>query len=54
MVLIKCNGLYLLFHISGQMHVNMIISEPAVKIIKCNVNKNYFRVLIEITYYKPW
>ena len=37
-VLIKCNGLYLLCHISGQMHVNMIIGEPAVKTIKNNVN----------------
>ena len=37
-VLIKRNGLYLLCHIRGQMHVNMIIGEPAVKIIKCNVN----------------
>ena len=23
---------------SGQMHVNMIISEPVIKIIMCNVN----------------
>ena len=36
---INFNGFYLLHHASGQMHVNVIIREPAVKIInKCNVN----------------
>ena len=40
LVLINCNGFWLLHHKSGQMHVNTIISdsEPAVKIIKRNVN----------------
>ena len=37
-VLINCNCFQLLCHTSGQMHVNMIISESAVKIIKHNVN----------------
>ena len=32
-VSINCNGFHLLGHASGQMHVNIIISEPAVKII---------------------
>ena len=32
-VLINCNNFHLLHHASGQMHVNMIISEPAIKII---------------------
>ena len=36
--LLRQYGFYLLRHASGQMHVNMIISEPAVKIIKRNVN----------------
>ena len=35
------------------MHVNMIISESAIKIIKRNVNIAVY-IVIEITSYKPW
>ena len=36
--LINCNSFWLLRHAIGQMNVNMIISELAVKIIKRNAN----------------
>ena len=37
-VSVNCNGFHLLRYTSRQMHVNKIISEPAIRIIKCNVN----------------
>ena len=37
-VLINCNGFKVLRHICGQMHMNAIISELAIKIIKHNIN----------------
>ena len=51
MVSINCKDFYLSCHKSSQMHMNMIISKPTIKIIKCNVNIAVYRLKSQNTSY---